>query len=172
MKKHVLILLVLLAFAGALAACSPMPAAPIAAPTSAAVAATPAPPATEAPAIAATAEMTATVEMPPTVVVGTPTPDTRPIVPAPVEGKRPLADVEAKDRNERFSGPAEKYVEDNTIYVATIVTDKGNIVAELYQDTPEGLNNFVTLAHNGYLRRPDLPPRRGEVRHPGRRSGG
>ena len=34
--------------------------------------------------------------------------------------------------------------------MATIVTDKGNIVAELYQDTPGGTNNFVTLAQNGF----------------------
>ena len=34
--------------------------------------------------------------------------------------------------------------------MATIVTDKGNIVAELYQDTPDGTNNFVTLAQNGF----------------------
>jgi len=85
-----------------------------------------------------------------TAQAASPTPDTRPIVPAPIEGQRPLADIEAQDRNERFSGPAEKYVDDDAIYVATIVTDKGNIVAELYQDTPEGLNNFVTLALNGY----------------------
>ena len=30
------------------------------------------------------------------------------------------------------------------------MTDKGNIVAELYQDAPEGVNNFVTLAQNGF----------------------
>jgi peptidyl-prolyl cis-trans isomerase B (cyclophilin B) len=136
LKKLVLTLLILLVFAMALAACSPVPAAPTAAPTSAAVTATPAPPATET--------------VPTTVEAAAPTADARPIVPAPVEGERPLASVEPKDRNERFSGPAEKYVEDKTIYIATIVTDKGNIVAELYQDTPEGLNNFVTLALNGF----------------------
>ena len=154
MKKLGLTLLVLLALAGVLAACNPVPTAPVRRADQ-----------RGSSRIARTGgyrgrlrdrgscchpETAATVEMPPTAVVGTPTPDTRPIVPAPVEGERPLADIEAKDRNERFSGPAEKYVEDNTIYVATIVTDKGNIVAELYQDTPEGLNNFVTLALNGF----------------------
>jgi cyclophilin family peptidyl-prolyl cis-trans isomerase len=34
--------------------------------------------------------------------------------------------------------------------VATIVTSKGNIVAELYQDTPLSANNFVTLAKDGF----------------------
>ena len=37
-----------------------------------------------------------------------------------------------------------------TTYLATIVTNKGNIVAELYQDTPLSTNNFVTLAKDGY----------------------
>ena len=50
----------------------------------------------------------------------------------------------------RFSGPAAPAIDPKPIYMATIVTDKGNIVAELYQDTPEGVNNFVTLAQNGY----------------------
>jgi cyclophilin family peptidyl-prolyl cis-trans isomerase len=78
------------------------------------------------------------------------TDDTRPIVPAPVDGERPLAELSAAEREERFSGPAETYVKPDTVYMATIVTAKGNIVAELYQDTPESLNNFVTLALNGY----------------------
>ena len=81
LKKLVLTVLVLLAFAVALAACSPVPAAPAAAPTSAAVTATPAPPATEA--------------APLTVEAVAPTADARPIVPAPVEGERPLASVAA-----------------------------------------------------------------------------
>ena len=68
----------------------------------------------------------------------------------PVDGERPLADLPAAERQERFSGPAETYVKPGTVYIATIVTAKGNIVAELYQDTPESLNNFVTLALNGY----------------------
>jgi cyclophilin family peptidyl-prolyl cis-trans isomerase len=79
------------------------------------------------------------------------TTDSRPIVPAPpADGSRPLADIAAAERNERFSGPAAAYVTPGTVYVATIVTDKGNIVAELYTDAPEGVNNFVTLALNGY----------------------
>jgi peptidyl-prolyl cis-trans isomerase B (cyclophilin B) len=41
-------------------------------------------------------------------------------------------------------------IEPGKIYVASIVTSKGNIVAELYTDTPESVNNFVTLAQNGF----------------------
>ena len=76
--------------------------------------------------------------------------DTRPIVPAPVEGQRPLADLTPAERQDRFSGPAAPAIDPKAVYVATIVTDKGNIVAELYQDTPGGTNNFVTLAQNGF----------------------
>ena len=77
-------------------------------------------------------------------------PDARPTVPAPVEGQRPLADLPPAERQDRFSGPAAPAIDPKAIYVATIVTDKGNIVAELYQDTPGGTNNFVTLAQNGF----------------------
>jgi cyclophilin family peptidyl-prolyl cis-trans isomerase len=119
-----------------IAGCTSVPASPTAAPTSAAATETPAPPTAEA--------------VPLTVEAVAATPDTRPTVPAPVEGERPIADVPAAERNERFSGPAAQYVISDTVYVATIVTDKGNIVAELYQDTPESLNNFVTLALGGF----------------------
>jgi cyclophilin family peptidyl-prolyl cis-trans isomerase len=134
LKKHLLPVLALLAVAAALlvlAACAPVPSAPAATATTAPVIATPAAPATQA--------VPLTVQAP---VSGT--------VPAPVEGQRPLAEIPPQERNDRFSGPAAKYVKDNTIYVATIKTDKGDIVAELYTDTPEGENNFVTLALNGF----------------------
>ncbi len=137
MNKRVLFAFVLLALAVlAVAGCTSVPASPTAAPTSAAVTETPAPPTAEA--------------VPLTVEPVAVTPDARPTVPAPVEGQRPLADVAAAERNDRFSGPAAQYVVSDTIYIATIVTDKGNIVAELYQDTPESANNFVTLALNGF----------------------
>ncbi len=114
-----------------LAACAPVPSAPAATATTAPAAATPAAPATQAVSLTVQAPVSATV-------------------PAPVEGQRPLAAIPPAERNDRFSGPAAKYVKDNTIYVATIKTDKGDIVAELYPDTPQGENNFVTLALNGY----------------------
>jgi cyclophilin family peptidyl-prolyl cis-trans isomerase len=137
LNKRVLFALALLTLAlVALAGCAPVPASPTAAPTSAAATETPAPPTAEA--------------VPLTVEPVSITPDARPTVPAPVEGQRPLAEVPAADRNDRFSGPAASYAMSDTVYIATIVTDKGNIVAELYQDTPEGQNNFVTLALNGF----------------------
>jgi cyclophilin family peptidyl-prolyl cis-trans isomerase len=150
LNKRTLLVLTVLALAVVLmAACAPATLQPTAAPA--------APVATTAPAAA-----TATESAPqPTAAAPQPTaaapvatvaaaPDTRPIVPAPVEGQRPLADLTPAERQDRFSGPAAPAIDPKAIYVATIVTDKGNIVAELYQDTPGGTNNFVTLAQNGY----------------------
>lgn len=141
MKKQVLSVLAFLAIL-TLAACAPTMTTPLSTPAASPDAATAATPA------ASTAEPSPVAEK---AVVGTATPDTRPAVSAPAtDGSRPLADVPAVERNERFSGPAPTYIKPNAIYVATIVTDKGNIVAELYTDTPEGANNFVTLALNGF----------------------
>ncbi len=64
------------------------------------------------------------------------TDDTRPIARRGRQAAT-LADLPVAERQERFSGPAEAYVKPGTVYIATIVTAKGNIVAELYQDTPE-----------------------------------
>ena len=63
---------------------------------------------------------------------------------------RPLADIPAPRRADAFSGPAPMWITTATLYTVTIVTTRGNIVAELYQDTPLSANNFVTLAHNGF----------------------
>jgi cyclophilin family peptidyl-prolyl cis-trans isomerase len=68
----------------------------------------------------------------------------------PADGSRPLAETPAPARADGFSGPAPMSIDPSKIYEATIVTSKGNIVAELYQDTPESVNNFVTLAQNGF----------------------
>jgi len=67
-----------------------------------------------------------------------------------VDESRPLAKVAPAERNDRFGGPAPTWIKAGAIYQATIVTDKGNIVVELYPDAPQGVNNFVTLAQNGY----------------------
>lgn len=139
MKKLVLLVVVLAAIL-ALAACAPTSTTPLSTsvpPTAGSAVATPIAAATDS--VAVTSEAV------------TATPDTRPIVPAPAaDDSRPLAALTAAERNGRFSEPAETYVKPNTVYIATIVTDKGNIVAELYQDTPLSLNNFVTLAQNGF----------------------
>jgi cyclophilin family peptidyl-prolyl cis-trans isomerase len=134
LKKHVIPAFALLGIAAALlvlAACSPVPDAPAATATAGPASATPVAPATQAVALTVQAPMSATV-------------------PAPVEGQRPLAAIPAAQRNDMFIGPAEQFTQPDTFYVATIVTDKGNIVAELFPDAVQGVNNFVTLALNGF----------------------
>ena len=143
MNKRTFIVLTVLALAVVLmAACAPATLQP----TAAAPAATAVPAATSAPATEPAPEPTAAVVATPVAAA----PDARPTVPAPVEGQRPLADLPPAERQDRFSGPAAPATDPKAIYLATIVTDKGNIVAELYQDTPGGTNNFVTLAQNGF----------------------
>jgi cyclophilin family peptidyl-prolyl cis-trans isomerase len=134
--RNVLVLIVSVLLLTAVAGCSavtPTPAANQAAPTQAASQATLAP--TEAADQTTSAAQTGAGEAVP--------------VP-PADGSRPLAQVPPAERADRFSGPAPMSVEPNTTYVATIATSKGNIVAELYTDTPESVNNFVTLAENGF----------------------
>lgn len=135
MNKSVYLTLVVLSLLALMsAACVPPTSLVTPAPTQTAPAAAPTP-AAQAPAAAATVA---------------PTADTRPTVPAPAGDARPLAQLPPAQRNERFSGPAATWIKPNTIYQATITTDKGQIVVELFPDAPQGINNFVTLALNGY----------------------
>jgi cyclophilin family peptidyl-prolyl cis-trans isomerase len=47
--------------------------------------------------------------------------------------------------------PPEHEIDDNTVYRATITTDRGPIVMDLDpQLAPNSVNNFVTLARRGY----------------------
>jgi peptidylprolyl isomerase len=51
----------------------------------------------------------------------------------------------------QYSGPPPMTIDTSKIYVATIDTAKGQIVAELYpQDAPQTVNNFVFLARDGF----------------------
>jgi cyclophilin family peptidyl-prolyl cis-trans isomerase len=85
----------------------------------------------------------------PTVLAGAPA--VKSPVPAPAgDNSRPLAKLAPADRNDRFSGPAAQWAKPGVSYVATIVTAKGKIVAELYPDAVAGVNNFVTLALGGF----------------------
>jgi len=73
-----------------------------------------------------------------------------PVVPEPAEG-RPLADLPIAERENLYTGRPAMTIDPAKIYVATIETSKGTIVAELYPaDAPESVNNFVVLAELGY----------------------
>jgi cyclophilin family peptidyl-prolyl cis-trans isomerase len=54
-------------------------------------------------------------------------------------------------RNGMYSEPPAMQIDPSKTYVATIETEKGNIVAELYADkAPMTVNNFVFLARQGF----------------------
>ena len=51
----------------------------------------------------------------------------------------------------KYSGPPPILIDVNKKYIATIVTEKGDIVVELFaKDAPKTVNNFVFLAREGF----------------------
>jgi peptidyl-prolyl cis-trans isomerase B (cyclophilin B) len=52
--------------------------------------------------------------------------------------------------SKQYDAPPEVTIDTSKRYVATIKTAKGDIIAELYTDTPVTTNNFVFLAREGY----------------------
>jgi cyclophilin family peptidyl-prolyl cis-trans isomerase len=75
-----------------------------------------------------------------------PTSEPSPTVPTtPV----PFAQACQKSDQKQFSGP-ETIIDTSKTYVATIKTAKGDIVVELFSDTPITTNSFVFLACKGF----------------------
>ena len=57
----------------------------------------------------------------------------------------------ASAAGKKYSGPPPMTIDPTKTYIATIETDKGKIVTELYpQDAPQTVNNFVFLAKDGF----------------------
>lgn len=55
------------------------------------------------------------------------------------------------DRNGMYAAPPAMIIDPTKQYIATIETEKGDIVAELYADkVPNTVNNFVFLAREGF----------------------
>jgi cyclophilin family peptidyl-prolyl cis-trans isomerase/Flp pilus assembly protein TadD len=60
-------------------------------------------------------------------------------------------DLKPADRNGMYSAPPPLVIDPAKSYQATIVTDRGDIVIELYADkVPNTVNNFVFLAQEGF----------------------
>ena len=70
---------------------------------------------------------------------------------AAVGSANPNMPVELAARNGMYAEPPSMVIDPAKQYVATIETEKGDIVAELYADkVPNTVNNFVFLAREGF----------------------
>ena len=66
-------------------------------------------------------------------------------------GDRPLAKLPAEQRDGMFNAEAAMQLEEGKDYSARITTDVGDIVVDLFEgQTPQTVNNFVTLANLGF----------------------
>jgi cyclophilin family peptidyl-prolyl cis-trans isomerase len=70
----------------------------------------------------------------------------------PTPGNVPMsfADSCQKSDEKSWSSAPAQIIDTSKTYVATIKTDKGDIVVELYSDVPITTNNFVFLACSGF----------------------
>lgn len=67
-------------------------------------------------------------------------------------GERPLANVAPEERADYYNSPPEMTIDENRKYVATIQTNKGDIVVDLAPlYAPQHVNNFVFLAKQGFF---------------------
>ncbi len=81
----------------------------------------------------------------------TPTPTPTPFPPDAANDDHFMADMPLEDRIGYWNSPPENTLEPGKIYVANIETEEGDIQVELLADkAPENVNNFITLANNGY----------------------
>jgi len=67
------------------------------------------------------------------------------------EPARSLADIPAAERNGYYSRPPEMSIDASHDYRASILTDKGEIVLDLFEnESPVAVNSFVFLARQGF----------------------
>lgn len=79
----------------------------------------------------------------------TPTPTPQTTSAAAVQAS--AASISPQERNNMFSALPPMTIDANKKYQATIVTDKGSILVDLFpQDAPQHVNSFVYLARQGF----------------------
>lgn len=65
--------------------------------------------------------------------------------------ERPLAEIAPAERANYYSTPPEMEIDTSSDYQARIVTEKGDVLIDLYEkESPITVNNFVFLARQGY----------------------
>jgi hypothetical protein len=80
------------------------------------------------------------------------------------EPARSLADIPTAERNGLYSRPPEMSIDASHDYRASILTDKGEIVLDLFEnESPVAVNSFVFLARQGFYwtalwHRREIPP--------------
>lgn len=68
-----------------------------------------------------------------------------------IEGERPLAELEAAERDSYYDAYPEMIIDTDNAYQAVIRTEKGDMVIQLFDDeSPQTVNNFVFLATQGF----------------------
>ena len=68
-----------------------------------------------------------------------------------VDGERPLAAIPAAERNDFYDSYPEMILDDGVDYQARIVTNKGDMIVDLFEEeAPLTVNNFVFLANEGF----------------------
>ncbi len=66
------------------------------------------------------------------------------------DGGGAFAEACQKTGEKQFSEAPERIINTNKTYIATVKTEKGDIVLELFSDVPITTNNFVFLACKGF----------------------
>ncbi len=68
-----------------------------------------------------------------------------------METDRPLAEIDALDRNDYYNAPPEMTIDTSKSYQALLTTDQGEMLIQLFDDeAPITVNNFVFLANQGF----------------------
>jgi cyclophilin family peptidyl-prolyl cis-trans isomerase len=65
-------------------------------------------------------------------------------------GAKSFAEACKKSDQKQFAAPPDLIIDTSKTYVATISTERGDIVLELFSDVPVTTNNFVFLACKGF----------------------
>jgi cyclophilin family peptidyl-prolyl cis-trans isomerase len=69
----------------------------------------------------------------------------------PVDAEQKAGAMRPEQRNQMYAAPPPMVIDAGASYRATIVTEKGNIVVQLYAErAPTTVNNFVFLAREGF----------------------
>ena len=84
-------------------------------------------------------------------VTEVPVPETGVNKPAPAPAPQPSSEKAPEVKIMEWNSPPPMTIDANKQYTATIETEKGNLVLELFaKDVPVTVNNFVFLAREGY----------------------